>query len=358
MFAERTTTISGLFLQRPAAAPSRASGRWENVRIGVFCSGGDAPGMNACLRAVVRSGIAHGHQVVGIRRGYEGLLEEDFHTDAQGNTTMSLRSVSGIVQHGGTILRSSRSETFRTTDGLTQAAAILNRHAIDAIIPIGGDGTFRGPLELCQHWPGQIIGCPGTIDNDLRGTDFSIGFHTAVATAVDAVDKLRDTADSHERLFLVEVMGRHSGYIALYCALAGGAEIACLPETATDVDALIEQLCRMKQRHKSSVMAIVAEGDEAGGAESLKQQLVQADCPFDARVVILGHLQRGGSPAAPDRILGARLGDFAVRSIIQGSNLAMAGEIGGELALTPLSETVGHKPVPQSLLDLLATLAQ
>jgi len=328
------------------------------MRIGVFCSGGDAPGMNACVRAVVRSGLAAGHEVVGIRRGYQGLLDADFFVNRDGEPRMTLRSVSGISKLGGTIIRSSRSEEFRAEAGQKKAAAILREHAIDAIISIGGDGTFHGAVALADHWDGQIIGCPGTIDNDLLGTDFTIGFATAVQTAVEAVDKLRDTAESHERMFLVEVMGRHSGYIGLYTALAAGAEVVAIPETKTDVPEILQQLKELKARGKESIMVVVAEGDEYGGAEKLKADLTAAGCPFSTRTLILGHLQRGGSPAPADRILAARLGDFAVRSLLEGHTGAMAGLVHGELVLTPFRETYArHKPVPEELLRLLETLA-
>lgn len=328
------------------------------MRIGVFCSGGDAPGMNACVRAVVRSALAADNEVLGIRRGYQGLLDEDFF-DGEGQTPlMSLRSVSNLTKLGGTILHSSRSDEFRTEAGQKKAANMLRKHNVDALVPIGGDGTFHGAVALAQHWKGQIIGCPGTIDNDLIGTDFTIGFATAVQTAVEAVDKLRDTAESHDRMFLVEVMGRHSGYIGLYTALAGGAEVAALPETPTDIHEIIEHLKVLKGRGKKSIMIVVAEGDEAGGAEILNKELVAAGCPFPTRVLKLGHLQRGGAPAAADRILASRLGDFAVRSILAGSSGAMAGRMGGKMVLTPFPETYAeHRPVKQEDLDLLATLA-
>ncbi|MHC4401961.1 MAG: ATP-dependent 6-phosphofructokinase [Planctomycetota bacterium] len=328
------------------------------MRIGVFCSGGDAPGMNACVRAVVRSALAAGHEVVGIRRGYQGVLDEDFFVARDGRPLMTLRSVSGISKLGGTILGSSRSEEFRTEAGVKKAAGILEKHGIEGLIPVGGDGTFHGAVALAQHWSGRMIGCPGTIDNDLIGTDFTIGFPTAVQTAVEAVDKLRDTAESHERTFLVEVMGRHSGYIALYTALAAGAEVVAIPETATNVPEIIEQLDVLKARGKQSIMIVVAEGDEYGGAEKLQADLRAAGCPFSTRTLILGHLQRGGSPVPADRILAARLGDFAVRSILAGHGGAMAGLARGELVLTPFAETYAqHKPVPEELLKLLETLA-
>lgn len=328
------------------------------MRIGVFCSGGDAPGMNACVRAVVRSALAAGHEVVGIRRGYQGLLDEEFFINPNGQSLMTLRSVSDLSKSGGTIIQSSRSEEFRTEAGQKKAADVLRRNRVDALIPIGGDGTFHGAVALAQHWDGQIIGCPGTIDNDLIGTDFTIGFATAVNTAVEAVDKLRDTAESHERMFLVEVMGRHSGYIGLYTALAAGAEVVAIPETKTDIPEIVKHLKELKARGKHSIMIVVSEGDEYGGAEKLQQDLCAAGCPFSTRKLILGHLQRGGSPVPADRILASRLGDFAVRSILAGRTGAMAGEVDGELVLTPFPETYAyHKPVPEDLLKLLQTLA-
>jgi len=329
------------------------------MRIGVFCSGGDAPGMNACVRAVVRSALGAGHEVVGIRRGYQGVLDESFFVAADGRPVMTLRSVSNLSKLGGTILRSSRSEEFRTQEGVKKAAANLTRHGIEALVPIGGDGTFHGAVALAEHWDGQIVGCPGTIDNDLLGTDFTIGFATAVQTAVEAVDKIRDTADSHERMFLIEVMGRHSGYIAVYTALAAGAEVVCVPETKTNVDRILERLQVLKERGKGSIMMIVAEGDEQGGAEVLHQQLIEAGCPYPTRVVVLGHLQRGGSPTPDDRILAVRTGDFAVRSILNGKTGCMAGVVGDQCMLTPFEETYAHhKPIPPALLELLEVLSQ
>ena len=328
------------------------------MRIGVFCSGGDAPGMNACLRAVVRSAISAEHEVAGICRGYRGLLDEEFYLNSDGEPLMGLRSVSNLSKLGGTILHSSRSEEFRTEAGLQKAAEILQKHGIDALVPIGGDGTFRGAAALARRWDGRIIGCPGTIDNDLMGTDYTIGFATAVQTAVEALDKLRDTAESHERLFLVEVMGRHSGYIALYTALAGGAEVVALPETETNIPQIVQHLQVLKARGKKSIMIVVAEGDEMGGAEILNDGLKKAGCPFQTRVLTLGHLQRGGTPTPDDRILGSRLGDFAVQALIEGETGAMAGEVHGELILTPFEDTyTSHKPVPEALIELLQTLA-
>ncbi len=328
------------------------------MRIGVFCSGGDAPGMNPCVRAVVRAGIAAGHEIIGICRGYEGLLNEDFYL-CDGQPRMTLSSVFDWIRVGGTRLHSSRSDGFRTEAGQETAADTLRRHDISALIPIGGDGTFHGAVALKDHWDGQIIGCPGTIDNDLIGTDFTIGFATAVQTAVDAVDKIRDTVSSHERMFLIEVMGRHSGYIAVYTALATGAETVCIPETPTDIDRIISDLRRLKNRGKTSIMMIVAEGDEEGGAEVLNQRLNAAGCAFPSRVAILGHLQRGGSPAAADRILGTQLGRWAIKAIDDGHCGAMVGNVAGQCTLTPFQNTfASHKPIPSRMLEIVETLGK
>lgn len=328
------------------------------MRIGVFCSGGDAPGMNACVRSVVRTALAAEHEVVGIRRGYQGLLDEDFHRPPSGGILMTARCVSNIVQRGGTILGSSRSPEFRTDAGQQKAAAILKRHGIDALVPIGGDGTFAGAIALGRFWPGRVIGCPGTIDNDLCGTDFTIGFSTAVATAVDAVDKLRDTAASHDMMFLVEVMGRHNGCIAVYTALAAGAECACVPETPTDIPRLVERLGELKLRGKRSIVMIVAEGDEMGGAGALNEKLRTAGCPFETRTVTLGHVQRGGSPTPADRILATRLGEFAVTSLLAGKTGGMAGEVAGKLAITPFEATIGtHHHPPEDLMRLVDVMS-
>ena len=329
------------------------------MRIGVLCSGGDAPGMNACIRAVVRTALGLGHQVVGIRRGYQGLLDEDFHVNRQGQPLMTLRCVSNILQRGGTILHTSRCREFYQESGQRRAAEVLRRHGIEALIPIGGDGTIRGAMALRRYFPGPIIACPGTIDNDLCGTDLTIGFHTAVNTAVEAMDKVRDTAESHERLFLIEVMGRHSGYIALYSALAGGAEVACIPETRTDIQGIVEQLRQMHRRGKTSVLMVVAEGDELGGAHRIQQLLAQHQCPYASRVVVLGHLQRGGVPTPTDRLLALRLGTFAVQSVLKGESGQMAGVRQDRLVLVPMEQAVsGHHRVPQELIQLLAHMSQ
>ncbi|MDA7950350.1 MAG: ATP-dependent 6-phosphofructokinase [Pirellulaceae bacterium] len=338
------------------------------MRIGLFCSGGDAPGMNACTRAIVRSALSKGHEVVGILRGYQGLLEERFYSpvDMQGTQPSEkaspplfrMRDVSGWSNVGGAFLYSSRSEEFRQESGQKRAAAVLNKYHIDALIPIGGNGTCAGAMALSKYWNGQIIGCPGTIDNDLFGTDYTIGFSSAVGTAVEAVDKVRTTAESHQRMFLIEVMGRHSGYICLYTALAAGCEMVCIPETLNDYPGLIAHLHELKERGKKSIMLVVAEGDEGGGVVGVKEALEKQGCPYPMRLVILGHLLRGGSPTPGDRILASRLGDYAVTSILSGETGAMAGEVAGQLTLTSFEKAVTTaKPIPQSMLDLLETLS-
>lgn len=329
------------------------------MRIGVFCSGGDAPGMNACIRAVVRAALAGGHEVVGIRRGYQGLLEEDFHINAEGQPRMTLRCVSNILQRGGTILHTSRCSQMYKEAGQRRAAEVLHQHGIDALVPIGGDGTIRGAMALSRFYPGRIVSCPGTIDNDLCGTDATIGFYTAVSTAVEAMDKVRDTAESHERLFLVEVMGRHSGYIALYSALAGGAEIACIPETPTDIPAIVEQLRQMKARGKTSVLMMVAEGDELGGAADIQRLLQEHQCPYPTRAVVLGHLQRGGCPVPEDRLLALQLGAFAVECLEQGHSGCMVGVRDGRPVRVPWADAVrGHHRVPPELVRLLEAMSR
>jgi len=314
-------------------------------KIAVLTSGGDAPGMNAAVRAVVRVGIARGLEVIGIRRGYQGLLAEDL-------APLGPRDVSNIIQRGGTILKTSRSAEFATPAGQQKAKIILERHGIDGLILIGGDGTFRGGTDLGKIWPGLIIGVPGTIDNDVSGSDFTIGYDTAVNTAMEAIDKIRDTADSHERIFLVEVMGRHSGFIALSVGACGGAEEILVPERPFEVEAICRRLLEGRKQGKTSSIVVVAEGDETGGAVKLAQQL-QSLSKHEFRVVILGYLQRGGSPTAADRLLATKLGAYAVELFLDGTTGVMAGEVGGQLRTTPLRETWERKkPLDSYLLSV------
>ena len=329
------------------------------MRIATLCSGGDAPGMNPCLRAIVRAAVSIHDEVLGIMHGYEGLLDEEFFLHSDGTMFMGLRSVSGLSNIGGTILHSSRSKRFTTEEGLQQAVDVLRRYHIDALIPIGGNGTLSGAYELSQVWEGRIIGVPATIDNDVLGTDATIGFATAVHTAVEAVDKLHDTAGSHDMMFLVEVMGRHCGDIALKTAIASGSEIVCVPEIPTDIDKIIAHLNEIKLSGKTSVLAIVAEGDDAGGAVTLQQRLIDSGyCPFDSRVVILGHIQRGGIPVPEDRVLAAMLGCGAVEALHVGENGKMVGSIHGKTTLSSLQDVIGeHRQVDPDLLHLLRIVA-
>lgn len=318
--------------------------------IGILTSGGDAPGMNACIRAIVRAGIEDGANVIGFRRGFDGLLNRDF-------DGLNSRSVSNIIQRGGTILHTGRCPEFQTDEGHHRAAKTLDALNVDALLVIGGDGSLRGCHDLAAIWPRQIIGLPGTIDNDLFGTDFTIGFDTAVNTALDAIDKLRDTADAHERFFLIEVMGRHAGFIALAVGLAGGAEEILIPEEPVDVKAICERLCEGKHRGKTSSILIVAEGAWEGGAYAVAGALKKLS-GNEYRVCVLGHLQRGGSPTAADRLLATKLGAFAVEAVLHGKTGVMVGEVGGKLVLTPLPETwEQRKPIEPSLKRLSRTLA-
>ena len=326
----------------------------QTKRIGIFCSGGDAPGMNACVRGAVRAATSLGYEVVGIIRGYQGLINREFWRDPSGKELLTAFRVASWAGHGGAHLRSSRSEEFRTDAGRQKAAQVLIDNNIDALIPIGGNGTFAGAIALSEIWDGQIVACPGTIDNDLHGTDYTIGFSTAVETAVDAVDRIRDTASSHDRMFLVEVMGRHSGYIALYTALASGADMVAIPETDTNFPAIISHLKRLKDYGRMMAIMIVAEGDEKGGAVAINQQLQEYDCPFATRTVVLGHLQRGGVPTPEDRRRALQLGAAAVNAIADGKTGVMVGTSDDNLTLTPLLEAIrSHRPVPDSLLKLL-----
>jgi len=329
------------------------------MRIAVLCSGGDAPGMNPCVRAIVRAAVSIDDEVLGVLRGYEGLLDESFYLQPDGTIFMGMRAVSGLSSVGGTILHSSRSKRFTTREGLQQAVEVLKKYNIDALVPIGGNGTQAGALELSQVWDGQVIGLPCTIDNDLLGTDATIGFATAVHTAVEAVDKLHDTAGSHDMMFFVEVMGRHCGDIALKTAIASGSEIVCVPEIPTDIDRILDRLQMIKQRGKTSVLAIVAEGDDSGGAVALRQKLIDTGkCPYDSRVVILGHIQRGGSPVAEDRVLAATLGCRAVEALHDGETGKLVGLINGKTVLSPYQDILDeHRKVDPKLLHTLRIVA-
>jgi 6-phosphofructokinase 1 len=307
-------------------------------RIGVFTSGGDAPGMNACVRAIVRTAVAHDLEVVGIRRGYAGMIDGDF-------VEMDGRSVSNIVQQGGTILKSARSDKFRTPAGRLQAAEQLRKAGIDALAGVGGDGTFRGASLLFEEQTVPTIGCPGTIDNDLFGTDETIGYDTALNTAIQNIDKIRDTADAHDRVFLVEVMGRDAGFIALNCGIGGGAELVLVPEMFTEMEEIKARILSLMTAQSRSSIVVVAEGDEHGGALRIEHALHEDEAfrSVDLRVCILGHTQRGGSPTARDRVLASRLGAAAVEALIEGHENVMVGLVNNETKLTPLRNVFSRK---------------
>lgn len=318
--------------------------------VAVLTSGGDAPGMNACIRAVVRSGAAYGLHVIGFRRGFVGLIGGDY-------IPLGPRAVANIIQRGGTFLGTSRSPEFKQADSRRKAIDVLKTNGVDGLIVIGGDGSFRGTQHLIQEGGIQAVGIPGTIDNDLYGTDSTIGFDTAVNTALEAIDRIRDTAASHERLFFIEVMGRQSGFLALEVGLAGGAEAVVVPETLTNIGQLCETLIDSQGRGKSSSIVIVAEGGKPGTAFTLAEK-VKISVGMDARVVVLGHIQRGGPPTARDRILASRLGAAAVTMLVEGKTGVMVGEINNRLVLTPLHETwEKKKPLDLSQLALVGTLA-
>jgi 6-phosphofructokinase 1 len=304
-------------------------------KIAVFTSGGDAPGMNACIRAVVRTAIFKGIEVYGITYGYDGMI--------QGNIKkMQSHSVSNIIQRGGTILKSARSEEFMKKEGRKKAYDQLVQHGIEGIVAIGGDGTFRGANVFFEEFGIPIIGCPGTIDNDIYGTDFTIGFDTAVNTALEAIDKIRDTAAAHDRIFFIEVMGRDSGYIALECGIGGGAEFVMIPEAETDLKSIVKSLKNLRKTKSSSII-VVAEGDEEGTAEIIMQKVKEKvnDPDKEFKVTTLGHIQRGGNPTARDRVLASRCGMAAIDGLINGESNCMAGVVNGDVVYTPFADCIG-----------------
>lgn len=320
------------------------------MRILVLTSGGDAPGMNACVRAVVRSALSRNWEVFGARYGFIGLVTGEV-------VQLDHNSVSNTIQRGGTVLGAGRCPELQTPQGLEKAAETLRNHGIEGLVAIGGDGTFRGLRDLCEHWQGLGIGIPGTVDNDATGSDYTIGFDTAVNTALDAIDKIRDTAEAFERCFIVEVMGRRSGAIALAAALAGGAEEVCVPENATDYLGIAERLRVGKQAGRFSSIIITAEGDEIGGASELAKKLTELS-GLEFRTCVLGHVQRGGSPTARDRILASRLGAFAVELLERGEGGVIVGEKACRLATTPLSEVGTALPACTCDFDLVRLLSR
>lgn len=322
----------------------------SNIKnIAVLTSGGDSPGMNAGIRAVVRTGIYNGLSVFGVIRGYDGLIHGDIFP-------MDTKSVANIIQRGGTILKTARSEEFRTAEGRKKAYENLRKHQIDGLVVIGGDGTFTGADKFISEHDIPIIGLPGTIDNDLAGTDFTIGYDTAINTVIGAVDKIRDTAESHDRVFIVEVMGRDSGLIALRTGISTGAEVVLVPETKIDYKSVMERMDKTR-KNKSSRIIIVAEGDEDGGlvvAEKIRERFPH----YDVRVSILGHIQRGGSPSCMDRMLASQLGVAAVEGLLAGRKGVMAGQINGKIEYTPFSKAIKHLgAINENLLRLVNILS-
>lgn len=306
--------------------------------------------MNAALRAVVRTAIHNDLRVFGVRYGYRGLIENDM-------VELNQTSVSNIIQHGGTILKSARSQEFRTEEGRKMAYEHIQANGIEAIIAIGGDGTFQGLTKLSDEFDIDVVGIPGTIDNDLYGTDETIGYDTALNTAMDAIDKIRDTADAHDRLFLVEVMGRDAGFIALETGIAGGAELILLPETLTDVDDVKEQLKEVFRVQRRSSLVVVAEGDETGGAFSLAEGLKEDFAKYEMRVCILGHIQRGGGPTARDRVLASRLGSAAVQALMDGHTKVMVGVVDNKIKISSLRNAwTKKKPINYEILELANVL--
>ena len=320
---------------------------YEVNRIGVLTSGGDAPGMNAAIRAVVRMSIFHGLQVTGIKRGYLGLLKKEF-------VRYSLGSVADIIHRGGTILHTARCEEFKTEEGQRKAIKNLQEEGIDALVVIGGEGSMRGALALAKYGI-PVVGIPATIDNDLADTELSIGFDTAVNNVVDAINKIRDTATSHERVFIIEVMGRKTGQIALYAGLAGGAESILLPEIDVDMNEVIFKLERGMNRGKLHSIIIVAEG--AASAIEVGDE-IRKRTGLETRITILGHLQRGGTPTALDRMLASRMGAKAVELLLQGANRKMVGIAAGELLALDLEDVLSREKVlDRSIWELAAVLA-
>jgi len=306
-------------------------------KIGVLTSGGDAPGMNAAIRAVVRTCAFHNIECTGIYRGYQGMIEGDF-------KEMGPRSVNNIINKGGTILKSARSKEFMTAEGRQKAHANLVKQGIDALVVIGGNGSFTGGLLFNQEFGFPVIGIPGTIDNDIYGTSFTLGYDTALNTVVEVIDKIRDTASSHNRLFFIEVMGRDAGHIALNAGIGAGAEEILIPEEDMGLDRLLDSLRKSKASGKSSSIVVIAEGDKIGkNAFELKDYVEENMPEYDVRVSILGHMQRGGSPSCFDRVLASRLGVKAVETLIEGNSNYMVGLIKDEIVLTPLEQAVKGK---------------
>ena len=322
-------------------------------KVGVLTSGGDSPGMNAAIRSVVRTCAYHNIECIGIYRGYQGMIEGDF-------KEMGPRSVNNIVNKGGTILKSARSMEFKTVEGRKKAHENLLKAGVDALVVIGGDGTFTGGLVFSNEFNFPIMGIPGTIDNDIFGTSHTLGYDTALNTVIEVIDKIRDTASSHNRLFFVEVMGRDAGHLALNAGIGAGAEEILIPEEDLGLERLLESLRKSKASGKSSSIVVIAEGDKIGKNVFELKDYVEANLPeYDVRVSVLGHMQRGGSPSCFDRVLASRLGVKAVESILEGKSNFMVGILNDKVALTPLEQAIkGHSEIDKELLrvsDIMTT---
>ena len=319
--------------------------------IGILTSGGDAPGMNAALRAVTRAAIFNGIKVMAIMRGYRGMVTNEI-------VEFKTQNVSNIIQHGGTIVKTARCDEFKTKEGRQLAYDNIRSHGIDALVVLGGDGTFTGARIFAQEFNFPIVGVPCTIDNDLYGTDFTIGYDTALNTVIEAVDKIRDTASSHERLFFVEVMGRDAGFLALNAAIASGAEAAVIPEVSIKDDMLSEVIKNGFRKSKNSSIVLVAESDATGGAQGVADRVKKEHPEYDVRVVVLGHMQRGGSPSAQDRILASRMGAAAIEALLEEQRNLMVGIVNDEIVYVPFTKAIrDDKPINMKLISTLRTLS-
>jgi len=320
-------------------------------KLGLLTSGGDSPGMNAAIRAVVRTAIYNDLQVFGIYRGYQGMIEGEI-------TPMQTTDVANIMQRGGTILKTARSKDFMTDEGMKKAYEQVRQHSIDALVLIGGDGTFRGANKFFERYNIPAVGIPGTIDKDLLGTDTTIGFDTAANTAVEAIDKIRDTAEAHDRLFVVEVMGRDAGFIALHSGLASGAEDILIPEQKRDIEDVLCRIDKDERRKKHVHIIVVSEHDELGGGQKVFDSIKTRFPDLDTRLCILGHIQRGGSPSCADRVLAGRLGYGAVMALLQGKTQVMLGMINGAIAYTPFSNVIkSEPPISDDMLQMIRVLS-
>ncbi len=312
--------------------------------IAIFTSGGDAPGMNSALYAAVKTASQNGIRVSGIRKGFEGLIDNDL-------IPLDCHKMQKVMHRGGTILKTARSDRFMTLEGRKKALETIKLNQIDALVAIGGDGTFRGIIALSELANIPCLGIPGTIDNDIAGTDYTLGFDTAVNTAMHCIDNIKDTAESHNRVFLIEVMGRDSGYIGMYAGLTSGADAILIPESTEDMNYLLDKIQGYDSEH--AFIVVVSEGDEMG-VELVSSKIREINPHIDLRIAKLGHLQRGGNPSAADRMLGVRLGAFAINAVLQGETNKMAGFFNNQLILTPFEEAIKQHKMSNELQDLLA----